>query len=122
MFKFSLNWLRDYFEEEIKYNEIMNKLKLQGFEFGGKKEFEGDIITEIEVKANRPDMLYHMGIAREDTYAIGDSVNDLDMLAFVGHGIAMGNATQVAKDAAEYITTSLHEEGIYTALKHYGLI
>ena len=64
----------------------------------------------------------HMGIAREDTYAIGDSVNDLDMLAFVGHGIAMGNATQVAKDAAEYITTSLHEEGIYTALKHYGLI
>ena len=64
----------------------------------------------------------HLGIAIENTYAIGDSVNDLDMLRFVGHGIAMGNATQIAKDAAEYITTSIHEDGIYNALKHYGLI
>lgn len=64
----------------------------------------------------------HLGIAVEDTYGIGDSVNDLDMLQFVGHGIAMGNGSQAAKDAAEYVTAPLHEDGIMKALEHYGLI
>ena len=64
----------------------------------------------------------YLGIAKEDTYGIGDSINDLDMLQYVGHGIAMGNGTQVAKEAAEYVTTDIHEDGIYNALKHYRLI
>ena len=67
-------------------------------------------------------MKEYLGINKEDTYAIGDSINDLEMLQCVGHGIAMGNATQVAKDVAEYVTTDIHEDGIYNALKHYGLI
>ena len=64
----------------------------------------------------------HLGVAIEDTYAIGDSINDLEMLAFVGHSIAMGNASQAAKDAAEYVTTHIHEDGIKHALEHYKLI
>jgi Cof subfamily protein (haloacid dehalogenase superfamily) len=64
----------------------------------------------------------HLGIAIEDTYALGDSINDLEMLSFVGHSIAMGNASQAAKDAAEYVTTHIHEDGVYNALKHYNLI
>ena len=64
----------------------------------------------------------HLGIANEDTYALGDSVNDLEMLAFVGHSIAMGNASQTAKDAAEYVTSHIHEDGVWNALKHYNLI
>jgi len=64
----------------------------------------------------------HLGIAIEDTYAIGDSINDLEMLSFVGHSIAMGNASQVAKDVAEFVTTHIHEEGVKHALEHYGLI
>ena len=39
-----------------------------------------------------------------------------------GDSIAMGNASQSAKDAAEYVTTHIHEDGVYNALKHYGLI
>lgn len=64
----------------------------------------------------------YLNIPREYTYAIGDSINDLEMLRFAGHSIAMGNASQVAKDAAEYVTTHIHENGIPNALKHYGLI
>jgi len=64
----------------------------------------------------------HLGVAIEETYALGDSVNDIEMLQFVGHSIAMGNASQVAKDAAEYITTNIHQDGVLNALKHYGLI
>lgn len=64
----------------------------------------------------------HLNISREDTYAIGDSVNDLEMLSYVGHGIAMGNAVSAAKEAAEYTTTSIHQDGILHALEHYHLI
>lgn len=64
----------------------------------------------------------HLGIDIADTYAIGDSINDLEMLGFVGHSIAMGNASAVAKEAAEYVTTHIHEDGILNALKHYELI
>lgn len=56
------------------------------------------------------------------TYAFGDSPNDAEMLRFADHGIAMGNGLQEAKDAAEYVTASLHEDGIFKACKHYGLI
>lgn len=64
----------------------------------------------------------HLGIAIENTYAIGDSINDLEMLEFAGHSIAMGNASAIAKEKAEYVTTHIHEGGIYNALKHYKLI
>ena len=64
----------------------------------------------------------YLGVPREETYAIGDSVNDLDMLAYVGHGIAMGNATQPPKEAAEFVTTDIHEDGIRNAMLHYHLI
>jgi Cof subfamily protein (haloacid dehalogenase superfamily) len=63
-----------------------------------------------------------LGIAIEDTYAFGDSNNDLDMLSFVAHGIAMGNGTDLAIETAGYKTTPLHEDGIYNGLKHYNLI
>ncbi len=64
----------------------------------------------------------HLNIAIEDTYALGDSINDLEMLSLVGHSIAMGNASQPAKDVAEYVTTDIHENGVFNALKHYNLI
>ena len=63
-----------------------------------------------------------LGIAHEDTYAFGDSTNDLDMLKYVAHSVAMGDGMQQAKDAAEYVTTPLWGDGIYNGLKHYGLI
>lgn len=58
----------------------------------------------------------------KNTYAFGDSANDLEMLSYVAHGVAMGNGTQAAKEAAEYVTTDIMEDGIMRGLQHYGLI
>lgn len=77
MFKFSLNWLRDYCGENVEYDEIMRKLEIQGFEFEGKQKINGDIVTAIEVKANRPDMLSHIGIAREIKAFDGEKIPKL---------------------------------------------
>lgn len=62
------------------------------------------------------------GIDQENTYAFGDSANDIEMLTFVAHGIAMGNGTEAVKQVAEYVTTDIMQDGIKNGLKHYGLI
>ncbi|MCU6760893.1 Putative bifunctional phosphatase/peptidyl-prolyl cis-trans isomerase [uncultured Roseburia sp.] len=63
-----------------------------------------------------------LGISRDDTVAFGDSINDRDMLEYAACGIAMGNGTEAAKEAADYITDDIHQDGIYHALEHFGLI
>lgn len=62
------------------------------------------------------------GIAHEDTYAFGDSMNDYDMICYAKHGIVMGDGMEQVKAVADYVTSELHKDGIYNGLKHYGLI
>lgn len=45
-----------------------------------------------------------LGISLSETAAFGDSLNDLDIIRTAGIGIAMGNAMQEVKDAADYVT------------------
>lgn len=53
--------------------------------------------------------------------AIGDGDNDLEMIETADIGVAMGNATDNLKKIATYITSAIHEDGVYHALKHYRL-
>lgn len=64
----------------------------------------------------------YLGVDQKDTFAVGDSVNDLEMLTYAGTGIAMGNADMRAKQAADYVTRDLYDDGIYHAMLHFGLI
>lgn len=66
--------------------------------------------------------LEEQGIDRSETMAFGDGENDIDMLKYVGIGVAMGNASDQVKAAADYVTTSIDEDGISNALRHFGLI
>ena len=62
-----------------------------------------------------------IGGSMEDTYAFGDSDNDIEMLKACAVGTAMGNASDMVKQAADYVTADIEEDGIYLALKHFGL-
>jgi hydroxymethylpyrimidine pyrophosphatase-like HAD family hydrolase len=44
------------------------------------------------------------------------------MIKFAGVGVSMGNGKDALKAAAEYVTTSVDDDGIYNALKHFELI
>jgi Cof subfamily protein (haloacid dehalogenase superfamily) len=60
-------------------------------------------------------------IKREDSIALGDGINDIDMIRFAGIGIAMGKASDEVKAAAAHVTADCGEGGIAQALKRFVL-
>ncbi len=67
-------------------------------------------------------LITHLGIEREDTVAIGDGYNDIEMLQHVAVGIAVGTAPQQVLDVADDVTDAPDDDGIHRALSKYGLI
>lgn len=68
-------------------------------------------------------VLDHYGLSPEDAYALGDSNNDLPMLSYVPHSIAMGNASPASLfQQVEYVTAKASEGGICQALAHYHFL
>lgn len=64
----------------------------------------------------------YLGTARANTIAFGDSDNDLEMLRYAGVGIAMGNARQHVREAADEITSAPAADGILKAFIRHRLI
>lgn len=56
------------------------------------------------------------------TVAIGDSENDLPMFEKADLSIAMGNASPIAKEAADWITTTIDDDGLYNAFQYANLL
>lgn len=67
-------------------------------------------------------ILKHYNIKKDETMAFGDGHNDIDMFEYVELAIAMGNADDKVKEAADDITDDIDEDGIYNALKKYEMI
>ena len=61
------------------------------------------------------------GVELKNTLAIGDNFNDMPMIIHAGKGIAMGNAPDEVKQAADCVTDTNDENGFYKALvKSFG--
>lgn len=63
----------------------------------------------------------YLGILSTDILAIGNELNDCEMLRYAGKGIAMGNAAEVVQRCADDITTSNDEEGVANAITRFCL-
>ncbi len=67
-------------------------------------------------------LIEYLDIPYRNTYAIGDSTNDLSMLEYVKNSIAMGNSNTLLFDLVSFVTKDIEEDGISYALKHYNII
>lgn len=63
----------------------------------------------------------YLNIPIEDTIAIGDSLNDLDILQEAGLSICMGNGADECKKTADFVTKDVSDDGLAYALKHFNL-
>ena len=67
-------------------------------------------------------IIEHYGISLHETMAFGDGGNDMAMLRHAGIGVAMGNAGDEVKEAADYVTDSVDDDGVMNALRHFDVI
>jgi hypothetical protein len=67
-------------------------------------------------------MARHAGFDPSRTIAFGDGGNDTSMILQAGIGVAMGNAIDALKQQADYVTTSVDEDGILNALRHFRVV
>ena len=89
----------------------------------GMDEYAGEIgINGINKSTGMEIYLNHVGIKREDSIALGDGPNDLQMMEYAGIGVAMGNARADVKQRADMVTDAIGEDGLYHAFERLGLI
>lgn len=68
------------------------------------------------------EMGHYFGFDLDQVMAIGDGGNDISMLKAVGTGVAMGNAAEDVRSAANYVTGCCEESGVTQAFRHFGVI
>lgn len=61
----------------------------------------------------------YLGLSMERAIAVGDSMNDVSMLKAAGFGVAMGNACEGAKAAADFITNDCDHDGVARVIDEY---
>lgn len=66
--------------------------------------------------------LKYYDIDLSETMAFGDGGNDVAMLKHVAYAVAMGNGEEAVKEIADYVTDSVDEDGVVTALHHFHLL
>ena len=82
-----------------------------------------DITAKGDTKQKGIDeIIRYFGIKLEETMAFGDGGNDITMLRHAAIGVAMGQAKEDVKAAADYVTAPIDEDGISKAMKHFGII
>jgi hydroxymethylpyrimidine pyrophosphatase-like HAD family hydrolase len=62
-----------------------------------------------------------LGVAMEDTFAIGDSWNDAPLLAAAGFAVAMGSAPPELRAIADACVADVAHDGVAEALETYVL-
>ncbi|MEC1776078.1 Cof-type HAD-IIB family hydrolase [Bacillus mojavensis] len=118
-------WLKfgfDIEDDDIR-NEVLAELRKN-------KELEitNSSPTNIEVNAlgiNKAAALAKvsekLGFTMEHVMAMGDSLNDIAMIKEAGKGVAMGNAQDIVKETADWITDTNIEDGVAKAIRHWVL-
>ena len=66
--------------------------------------------------------LARFGATRDEAICFGDGENDLPMFSACGTAVAMGNAWDSVKAAADYVTVDVDSDGIFSACRHFGLV
>lgn len=129
--------VKDWAKEKVKANKLsldlanrdkFNKIKPYLSKYFTITEITGeeDFIELVPKGYNKATgikyIIEYLNIPWQNTYAFGDSENDLDMMKYVCNSVAMGNAVEQIKNVSKYITDTIFNEGVYKGLKMLELI
>lgn len=101
--------------------EMYEKLKDRMGVFRSEPYFLELVPKGIDKAQSLSVLLEVIGMTKNEMIAIGDGFNDLSMIQYAGLGIAMENAQDVVKQAADFITLSNEEDGVAYAVEKFYL-
>ncbi|MFJ7936663.1 Cof-type HAD-IIB family hydrolase [Sporosarcina sp. NPDC096371] len=105
------------------HEEALYREKFPNLHFIRWHEYAVDVLPLGGSKANGIAVFIEKtDFTKEQVYAFGDGLNDIEMLQYVGHGVAMGNAPDAVKKAARYVTKDVSEDGLAHGLEMVGLL
>lgn len=116
---FILSSYQDHLDSKVEFPTLVANT------WGGKGEVAlyGDLGPTGITKRHAIEVLMkHLGADFKDTISFGDAKIDLSMFECCAYNVAMGNGGPEIKEAADYITTDVNDDGLYNAFKHLGLI
>ena len=94
--------------------EVLDNLEITSSELN-RIEFVNKGMTKIKAIEL---LLNKLDIDKENVVAIGDGDNDIDMIKYVGCGIAMSNSPKIVKENADIVTKySNNKDGVYYTIK-----
>ncbi|MBM7636748.1 Cof-type HAD-IIB family hydrolase [Streptococcus saliviloxodontae] len=67
------------------------------------------------------ELAQYLGLEKSQIMALGDAANDLEMLEYVEHSVAMGNASDAIKQICRYTTSANDQAGVAKAIYDYVL-
>lgn len=106
-----------------KDEELPYATSFEQFRFIRWHPYSIDVLSAGESKAKGITFIMNkLGFTREQVYAFGDNLNDIEMLQSVGNGVAMGNAPDSVKKVAKHVTKDVNEDGIAYGLELVGLL
>jgi hypothetical protein len=79
------------------------------------------IASECSKAAALATVVASAGLSRQEVMAIGDNYNDLEMLAFAGLGVVMGNAEESMKNLGYHVTRPNDEDGVAATISRFIL-
>ena len=88
-----------------KYNEYMDKIINQEYEYL-------DIVPRHVTKYDAiKELSKYLKISNEEIMAVGDNINDIEMIKHAGVGVAIGGSYEVVEEAASYVTKNTVKTG-----------
>ena len=112
-----------FLPESLEDDALRQAFAEVGYHFARWHRGGADIVPRDGSKARGiRDVCQVLGIDVARTMAFGDGGNDIEMLQYVGIGVAMGDGRENLKTVADYVTGTIEEDGIREALAHFGLL
>lgn len=118
-------WLRENDERPTKLVVVDYPDNIPGWLDDAREEFEGELFVTrslphyVEISGYEGTksralefVCEHWGVDPARTIAFGDADNDVDLLSFAGHGVAVGGKTEAVRRAADAVAPPVEEDGV----------
>lgn len=118
-----ISFILSSYQDHLDSKEAFPDLVANTWGGAGEVALFGDLgVKDIDKAVAIKRLLAYLGKDIKDTFAFGDAKIDIPMFQLCAVGVAVASGGIEAKEAADYITDAVDDDGIYNAFKHFNLI